>query len=253
MSIFFTFALHIVVFSTTSFFTSKSYDLLIILKNNNMVTIPQAIDQILKKRPMLLEGLSQDIINLSSLARKIKPEVEAILHKEIKNGALIMALKRFNPQPKIAIIRRVANIVKNMGDITVRSNLASYTFTNSNSISEAQSKLIRAIIENKSAFYTISQGVFETTLIISESLVNFVNDIFSKESTISSALNLSSITLRLPQENRKVPGLYHYIFSRLTWEGINVFEVISTTHEFSIIVKNCDVESAFSVLKNLKN
>lgn len=218
-----------------------------------MVTIPQAIDKILKQRPMLLEGLAQEIINLSSLARKIQPEVEEILHKEIKTGAVVMALKRFNPQPKIALTRRVASMVKNIGDITVRSNLASYTFLNSSAITEAQAKLIRQIMSDNSIFYTISQGVFETTLIISTSFASQVEDIFKKETIISHANDLSSITLRLPPENKKVPGLYHYIFSRITWEGINVYEVISTTHEFSIIVKNTDVEEAFSVLKNLKN
>lgn len=218
-----------------------------------MVTIPQAIDKILKQRPMLLEGLAQEIINLSSLARKIQPEVEEILHREIKTGAVVMALKRFNPQPRIALTRRVANMVKNIGDITVRSNLSSFTFLNSAAITEAQAKLIRQIMLNNSIFYTISQGVFETTLIISTSFSTQVEEIFRNETIISQAHDLSSITLRLPSENKKVPGLYHYIFSRITWEGINVYEVISTTHEFSIIVKNADVEEAFSVLKNLKN
>ncbi|MCF8372009.1 MAG: aspartate kinase [Bacteroidales bacterium] len=218
-----------------------------------MVTIPQAIDKILKQRPMLLEGLAQEIINLSSLARKIQPEVEEILHKQIKTGAVVMALKRFNPQPKIALTRRIASMVKNIGDITVRSNLASYTFLNSTAITEAQARLIRQIMTNNSIFYTISQGVFETTLIISTSFAPQVEEIFKKETIISHAHDLSSITLRLPPENKKVPGLYHYIFSRITWEGINVYEVISTTHEFSIIVNNTDVEEAFSVLKNLKN
>ncbi|MEA3446103.1 MAG: aspartate kinase [Bacteroidota bacterium] len=217
-----------------------------------MVTIPQAIDKILKQRPMLLEGISQEIINLSSLARKIKPEVEEILQKDIKTGAVVMALKRFNPHPKIALTRRVANMVKNIGDITVRSNLVSYTFVNSSDITEAQSKLIKQILKNNSVFYTISQGVFETTLIISNSFTKIVEEIFKNETIISHAGDLSSITLRLPQENKKVPGLYHYIFSRITWEGINVYEVVSTTHEFSIIVNNNDVEEAFSVLKNLK-
>ena len=105
---------------------------------------------------MLLEGLSQEIINLSSLARKIQPEVEEILHKEIKTGAVVMALKRFNPQPKIALTRRVANMVKNIGDITVRSNLASYTFLNSAAITESLAKLIKQIMRNNTVFYTMS-------------------------------------------------------------------------------------------------
>ncbi len=217
-----------------------------------MISVPQALEKIIRQKPLLLEGLSEGIINLSSLARKIKPEVEFLLKKDVKMGALVMALKRFEPRVQSLLSDRIIDVVKASEDITVRSNLASFTYQNSHTLADAQSKFIKDIASNKSIFYTISQGVFETTIIVSDSIKDKMSRFYPKESLINQTDNLASITLRLPILNKEIPGLYHFIFSRIIWEGINVYEVISTTHEFSVIVKNDCVEKAFSVLRGLK-
>lgn len=217
-----------------------------------MVSVSQALELVLRQRPLILEGLSEGIINLSSLARKIQHEVEVHLQREIKLGALIMALKRFEPGLSIYLSEKIKNVVGTIEDITVRSNLSSFTFSNSDNLVELQGILIKEIASRKSVFYTISQGVFETTMIVSEMVRPKLQQIFKSENLISHLDNLSSITLRLPKENKEVPGLYHYIFSRIVWEGINVYEVISTTHEFSVVVLSTDIERTFSSLRNLR-
>ena len=46
---------------------------------------------------------------------------------------------------------------------------------------------------------------------------------------------------------------HHFVFQRLSWEGINIYEVISTSNEFTILVNEDQVDKAFKVIKNLKN
>jgi predicted transcriptional regulator len=41
------------------------------------------------------------------------------------------------------------------------------------------------------------------------------------------------------------------MIKRISWEGVNVIEVISTTNEFTYMVNESDVEKTFSILKNL--
>ncbi|MGK0430165.1 MAG: hypothetical protein ACJARX_001839, partial [Psychroserpens sp.] len=43
------------------------------------------------------------------------------------------------------------------------------------------------------------------------------------------------------------------IFKRLAWENITLYEVVSTTNEFTIVVEDDLVDKAFSVIKRLKN
>jgi len=44
----------------------------------------------------------------------------------------------------------------------------------------------------------------------------------------------------------------HYsILKQLAWSNINVIEVVSTYTEFTVIIDNARIDTAFSVLKNL--
>jgi hypothetical protein len=88
---------------------------------------------------------------------------------------------------------------------------------------------------------------------VSNALENTVEELFREEQCTQKASNLSSITVKLPAENVSVPGIYYFIFQRLAWEGIVLYEVISTTNEFTILVNDDQVESAFKTIKDLKS
>jgi len=88
--------------------------------------------------------------------------------------------------------------------------------------------------------------------VVSDSLDNVVESLFKGEKCTQKASNLSSITVKLPAENVSVPGIYYFIFQRLAWEGIVLYEVISTTNEFTIIVNDEQVDIAFKTIKDLK-
>jgi hypothetical protein len=118
---------------------------------------------------------------------------------------------------------------------------------------ENQRKLLEAVNLNKDVFYTSSRGVNELNIVVSNSLNKAVEEYFKDERLTQKAENLSSITVKLPAENVSVPGIYYFIFQRLAWEGIVLYEVISTTNEFTILVDDDQVDIAFSVIKDLKS
>ena len=59
-----------------------------------MKTIAAKVSEYIKTKPYLSTALSQGIINLTSLARKIQPDIENSIKKPAKSGAIVMALKR---------------------------------------------------------------------------------------------------------------------------------------------------------------
>ena len=62
-----------------------------------MVSISHVVEDIVKHRPYLSESLAAGIINVSSLARQLQPDVEKALLKEVNTGAIVMALNRLAP------------------------------------------------------------------------------------------------------------------------------------------------------------
>ncbi len=86
-----------------------------------MITVPEATKKIILRSRYLTEAMSKGIINNSSLARYIKPELEEMLVKKISDSAIIMALNRLSSKIKPKYSTR--NIFKTPPQIIIRSNL----------------------------------------------------------------------------------------------------------------------------------
>ncbi len=232
-------------------FVYFSLNSLKIVKYLKMKATHVIVEEIIKKSPFLEEALAEGIINLSSLSRQIKPEIDEELQKDVQIGAIVMALKRLSPKfdPNLKI--RVKKVINKLGDITVRSKITYYTFANSDTIIDKQAVLLKGLKGKKDTFFAFTQGVYETTIILSDSEHSDVDNIFRGETLIQDTSGLSSITIKLPSENADVSGIYYFILKKIAWEGINISDIISTMHEFTIIVDDEYIDRAFSILKNL--
>ena len=58
----------------------------------------------------------------------IKPEIEVSLKKEIRYGAIVMALKRLSSELEFRTTYKIVKVIREIGDITVRSSLVDYNF-----------------------------------------------------------------------------------------------------------------------------
>ena len=217
-----------------------------------MKTIAATVVDYIKTKPYLSSALSDGIINLTSLARNIQDDIEERTKKPVKPGAIVMALKRISDTADFVQTKQIIKVLKNLGDITVRSSLVDYSFLISDSLLVAQSNLLKEIEQKKEVFYTSSRGVSESNIIVSQNIAPLVDELFKDERCFSKTENLSSITMKLPSENVTIPGIYYFIFQRLSWEGVNINEVISTSNEFTILMHEDQVNTAFTVIKNLK-
>jgi hypothetical protein len=218
-----------------------------------MKTVSNCVEDILISQPYLEEALSRNIINFSALALELTEPISKMLKKEIKAGAIMMALRRYNPPISLTNSVKMKRVIQNLGDITVRSNLTDYTVKNSDTLIDNHAKILERINQESKLFYTFTRGIHESNIIISSSLNSFIQDSLKLESFIAVQEGLSAISINLPQDNSKIAGLYYHFFKRLAWEGIVLYEVISTTNEFTILVEDEYVDQAFAAIKRVKS
>ena len=62
-----------------------------------MQSLGKITEDLINRSPFLREAMSENLINISSLARKLRPEIEEIYKKEVNEGAIVMAIKRMPP------------------------------------------------------------------------------------------------------------------------------------------------------------
>lgn len=217
-----------------------------------MKTIQEAVEITIRKTPFIEEALHEKLINVSSLARIILPEVTKALKKDVKVGAVMMAINRLSPVSELRIRKNVKRLALDLGDVIVRSDLCDFTFKNTPSLLKEIAKILSKSADSNDYFLTVSQGIFETNIVTSKNLEPFVESIFKSETLINNVKDLASITIKLPKENLEQSGIYYFILKQFAWANIAVQEVISTTHEMTIVVKEEDVNETFAILMDLK-
>ena len=218
-----------------------------------MRTVSNCVEDILISQPYLEEALSRNIINFSALAIELTKPISDMLKKEVKPGAIMMALRRYNPPVTLSNSVKMKRMLQNLGDITVRSNLTDFTVKNSNTLIHNHAKVLEKIDDESKLFYAFTRGIHESNMIISSSLKDYITAHLKHEIFLAVQDNLTAITINLPQDNSKIAGLYYHFFKRLAWEGVVLYEVISTTNEFTILVGDEYVDKAFTAIKRVKN
>jgi aspartokinase len=164
-----------------------------------------------------------------------------------------MALNRLSINLEFQHTHKIIKVLKKIGDITVRSNLVDYNFKVSDTILANQSSLLKELDISKNNFYTSSRGVDECNIVVSSNLSKLLEEKLSNEFCLNKTENLCSISFKLPEENVSVPGIYYFVFQKLSWDGINVLQIISTSNEFTILVNEEEVDKAFSIINRLKS
>ena len=217
-----------------------------------MKKISDAVEEGIRKMPFVEEAMQSGLINYSSLARMLKDEVSEAAKKEVTEASILMALKRRSALGNNSLNLNPKHFRQHIGDVFVRSGLSTFTYSNSKTLAENQSKLLQEIQKLPDTYCSFTQGMYERTLIVSENICDRVERLFEKEQLLTSHDSLSSATVMLKASNVRAYGLYYYIFKMIAWYGINIMEVISTSNEFSVVVAQKDINDAFSVLMKIK-
>lgn len=213
-----------------------------------MKTISTVVHDLIRHQPYLDDALARNIINFSSLAADLQPQVEKEMHKPVKQGSIIMALRRYSPKRN----RFARDNFRKLGDIVVRSGITEYTYLNSVNLLANQANLVEAVKDQPGAYLNYSSNYQESNFLVSASLGELVEENFRNEVQVNLKTDLSSITIALPEGNTNTVGLYFYIFKLLAYEGIPVYEIISTTNYFTLFLEKEYINQAFFLMNEIK-
>lgn len=215
-----------------------------------MVTIAHLVEKIVEKKPFLEEALAKGIINYAALAETITLEIEKELKKEVKQSAVMMALRRLSEKLENGFIAQ-ARIRFRESDITIKSDLVEWTFLQSATSMKCIKKLYDAVDFSRGDFLTITHGVYEITLISNKRHSEKIRKIFTGEKVVKKIDNLSSLTIKIPIEAVEQVGLFYIVTKALNWENINIIEIVSTLTEMTFILKEDDISRAFTTITKL--
>lgn len=214
-----------------------------------MITVPNVVTEIVNDSPYLSDGLYRGLINISALAREIRPQVESTLMKRVSNASVVMALKRH--EFRRDRIQQQRHPREFFSDLSIRYDLSAFTVRNTPKISKQISALQEEGWRAEKAFITTTKGIWDSTIVLSNSLVPALRKHLVGANYSYEYSNIAAITLRFHDDHHETVGLIQYPLQLLAWRGISLYQVATTMDEVSLIMAQRDVERAFQALKQL--
>jgi len=206
-----------------------------------MLKISTAVWEIISDHPLLYFGFHNRLLNLSQVARFIRPLVEARTKKEVRDTAVLMNLSRLQARLKDEPPASGSGLL--LDKISIHPGLCSFTLFKSAAAHEELNRLFTRIHEDH-GFITVTEGITEITAIIEESNFSRAQGLFT-EAPRCVHRNIASVGVTFSEKMLEIPGVLYQLMQQLALQNINVIEVASTATEFNIYLKEEDVRLAF--------
>lgn len=214
-----------------------------------MRTIAKLVQGIIVKSPFLSEALTEGIVNISELARKIKPQVEKNTMETVSLAAIGAALRRNIIKNSRRSGLRYATRIKN---ILLHSDLVEFILVNNVNLLKIYQDILKRVSPRRSdLFFNIIRGNYQSIVVISSALEKDLRKILPSKNIKKRIGNLSAMTLKLPEGNIFLPGVYYPFLKALAWNGISFVEIISLGNELSLFFEDKDIARAFATIKSV--
>lgn len=214
-----------------------------------MVTIAHLTEKLISEKPFLQEALFRRIINYQSLAEDLKPEIEKELKKKVKTSTVMISLRRYADKLEEKYIKKI--IFGPECDLDMKSKIVEFSIKKSNKIFSLAQELFKVINFEEGGILNFTSGNYDVSIITNERYKKKFLKILKNEEIIETNENLVALSLKYPKEFRWAPGTLHQMIRVITWENINIIELIETMTETIFILSEDDSIRAFKVLQNL--
>ncbi|MBW2981298.1 ACT domain-containing protein [Candidatus Woesearchaeota archaeon] len=213
-----------------------------------MVTISHLVKDIIQKKPIIQEAIIQDIASFALLAENLQPEIEKELGKKVKLPAIVMALRRHAEELKS---KHKPIKFDFSSEIIMKTNLCDIAVQKSTNALLKLKQLQSLVSYEKGDILNMIHGTTEISIITNQKYKDKILKLLKGEKIINIEEDLVSLSLRFSKEFFYTPGVISSIIRKLSWEGVNIFEIISTFTELTIITGKKDAVKGYNALESM--
>lgn len=215
-----------------------------------MVTISHLVKKLVSENSFLLEAMGKGLISHGSLAEQLKPEIEQELRKNVKESAIVMALRRYEEELK-GYDKKIKRF-SFKGEIIMRTNVNDFNVVKSNTLLNKIKNIYALVDFNKGDTLNIILGSNEVSIVTNEKYREKLVDFLKGEKILSREFDLVALTVIFGTKDFfDTPGVIFSAIRKLAWEQINLFEIVSTMTELTFILSKKDSMRAYNALQEL--
>src|SRR3989344_2318963 len=215
-----------------------------------MVTVSHLVKKAVSENSFLLEAMGKELISHGNLAEHLKPEIEKELGKKVKEAAIVMALRRY--QEELQVLDKKIGKFKFKGEIILKTNIIDFNVVKSQSLLAKIRNIYSLVDFEKGEILNIIMGNNEISIITNEKNKEKLSSFLKGEKIINEEYGLVALTIVFSgRDFFDTPGVIFTAVRKLAWEGINIYEIVSTMTELTFILSNKDSMRAYNALHEL--
>ena len=210
-----------------------------------MTSITKSTEEYVSNHPSVKDCLKNDLINYSSLSRKIAKELGLNVKKDF--DAILIACRRYQRKLHNEDIseNKISKILKS-SKIEIKNKVIAVVLEKD--IFNATLENLEKEIKKRKEIFRIIEGASAITVITSEEFLENIRKYF-KNKIIAENTNLAEITIKSPKEIEEVPGTYAYLCSLFGENNINIVETLSCWTDTIFLVDEKDTGKVMGLLR----
>ena len=212
-----------------------------------MASVSSIVKSLVNGNKLLHEAACQGILNYAAVAEKIKERVEKESGKPVKESAIVMALRRY---AETAAEKDKVHQPDMKSELIMKTGLAYLSFSKTPDFLEKLETFYRELDPGRDILNVI-QGNYETSIITNGRYVQRLKKLLEAGSISVTERELVSLSITFAKEFSYTPGIIFSITRKLYWEGINIFELITTPTELTFLFNKKDSMKAYNAIQEM--
>lgn len=176
-----------------------------------------------------------------------KPDIEKTLDKEVKESAIVMALRRYADEVHKHTTHPRDNQLS--CEIVMKTNICDFNVHKTENLLERLKELYDIVQISRGDFLNITIGNEEISIAVSDKYRPQVEHFLSNDEEFEFRDGLVSLTLIFSGDFLHTPGIIFQTLRKLAWENINVYEIISTMTELTVVITRDDSIKGYEALQ----
>lgn len=207
-----------------------------------MRKITDAVREIVQRSDVAQEAMRLGVLNQSAYAELILPEVERLTWKDVQKNSVVVSLSRVARELEEADPLKPSVVIQ---ELSIKAPLADLTFERSEHNLLKVHQLPSKLHFGPNQFLTITQGINEITVIVSQDRAEEVLAHIDAP-TRSIFRDLVGITIKFDPQYLDQPNVIYALLAKLAYQRINLLEIVSTYTELTVLIEERDLDKAVS-------
>jgi aspartokinase len=214
-----------------------------------MVTVSHIVNKIVDERVYLQEAITKGIVSYGSVAKRLKPDIEKELKKEVAHYAIVAALRRY--AEKLDVRFREIKFDSKNSEVNLKTNIIDITVQKTPALFDKLKKIYDIIHFDQGDILHIIYGRNTVSIVTNERYKAEIARFLQFEKIINIEEKLVALSFAIDKDLVKTPGVLFQIIRNFAWESINIMEIISIDLEMIFVVKEENAVVGYKALQRL--